>query len=508
MATLSSPGIGTGGLDVKSIISQLVALEQRPLETLKLQAATTTTKISAFGQIQSLVSTLNDAANKLTFASGWNGVATTSSNKDFVSATAIGGAQATVFDVEVTSLARAQSTSAGTALAAAASVTGGGVGRLNIQLGSWNAAGPGSTGVFTKKTVDAAGIDIDISATDTVAEIASKINGANAGVTATILTEGGNQRLLLRSKETGELSGFNITAQARSGDGSAGDPFEFDDIVDGTGLARLATANISTAIGATQSAADAKATVNGIAVTSATNTFDNTVAGVTFKAEKLTEAGKPITITVAQDTSAVQANVEAFVKAYNEVNKILNEGTKYDAATKATGLLQGDSTALGLQRALRSAMQGVSSGSTVFQRLADIGVVQRTGSDPMATAALGGELMVDTAKLSKALTTNPDEVKKFFRGSENVSNAGLAFNVKQLATGLLSGDGFFKSKESVLKNSLQRNAKDQETVNTKIGNFEKRLTARYTALDVQMSSLNALNAYISQQVTTWNKSNG
>ena len=508
MATLSSPGIGTGGLDVKSIITQLVQLEKRPLDTLKLQAATTSTKISAFGQIQSLVSTLNDAANKLTFASGWNGVTTTSSNKDFVSATAIGGAQATIFDVTVDSLARAQSTASGTAIGTAASVSNGVAGRLNIQLGGWDSAGPGSTGVFTQKTLGAAGVDIDVSATDTVADIASKINGANAGVTATILTEGSNQRLLLRSKETGELSGFNITAQTRSGAGTVGDPCVFTDIADGSGLARFATANISTAVGATQSAADAKATVNGIAVTSATNTFANTVAGVTFKAEKLTEVGKPITVTVAQDTSAVQANVEAFVKAYNEVNKILNEGTKYDAATKATGLLQGDSTAVGLQSALRSAMQSVSSGSKVFQRLADIGVVQKTGSDPMATAALGGELMVDTAKLSKALSTNPEEVKKFFRGSENVSNAGLAFNMKQVTTSLLSGDGFFKSKESVLKSSLKRNEKDQEAVNKKVNNFEKRLTARYTALDVQMSSLNALNAYISQQVTTWNKSTG
>jgi flagellar hook-associated protein 2 len=278
-------------------------------------------------------------------------------------------------------------------------------------------------------------------------------------------------------------------------------------MTDGSGLARFATANISTVTGATQSAADAKATVNGMAVTSATNTFADTVAGVTFKAEKET-AGKVITISVAKDTSAVQANVEAFVKAYNEVNKVLNESTKYDKAAKSIGLLQGDSTALGLQSALRSAMQAVSSGSTVYQRLADIGVVQKTSTDPMATAALGGELTVDTTKLNKALTDNPDEVKKFFRGSDAVSTGGLAYKVKTMTAGMLSSDGFFKSKEGVLQASLVRNEKDQASVNAKVNNFEKRITARYTALDTQMSSLNALNAYISQQVTAWNKSTG
>ena len=481
MATLSSPGIGTGGLNVKDIISQLVALEKRPLDTLKLQAATTNTKISAFGQIKSLVSTLSDAASKLTSVTGWNNVATTSSDSTFVSATAIGGTQATSFNVEVQSLAKAQSTASGSISGAV------GVGTLKIELGSWGVTTPGAGGTFVGK---GGAVDITVTASDTVADIAGKINGANAGVTATILTDAGGQRLLLRSKETGLESGFQLT----TADGLPG------------ALSRLTSAEIAPA--ATQTAANAKATVNGIEVESATNTFADSVAGVTFKAEKLTDAGKPVTISVTKDNSAVQANVEAFVKAYNAVNSTLNESTKYDKAAKSIGLLQGDSTALGLQSALRSAMQAVSPGSTVYQRLADIGVVQKTSSDPMATAALGGELTVDTTKLNKALSQNPEEVKKFFRGDGNVATNGLAAAMQKLSSGMLSTDGFFKSKENVLQANLKRNEKDQDSVNMKVNNFEKRITARYNALDTQMSSLNALNAYIAQQVTTWNKSNG
>lgn len=106
MATLSSPGIGSG-LDIKNIVSQLVALEKRPLDTLKLQAATVQTKISAFGQIKSLVSTLSDAAGKLTSVTGWNAVSTASSDSKFVSASAIGGTLPTSFSVEVQGLAKA-----------------------------------------------------------------------------------------------------------------------------------------------------------------------------------------------------------------------------------------------------------------------------------------------------------------------------------------------------------------------------------------------------------------
>ena len=484
MATLSSPGIGTNGLDVKNIITQLVKLEQRPLDTLKLQAATTSTKISAFGQVQSLVASLSDAAGKLTSVTGWNGMSTTSSDSAFVSATATGGTLATNFNVDVVSLAKSQSTASG-------AVTGQvGAGTLTIQLGSWGAKTPNdSPSDFAPKS-GALAVDITISASDTVADIASKINGSNAGVTATILTEGTTQRLLLRSKETGLMSGFQVTTS----DGT------------GNGLGRLATAKVDPL--ATQIAANAQAKVNGIVVTSATNTFADTISGVTFKAEKLTELNKPITISVTKDNSAMQTNIEEFVKAYNAVNQMLNEGTKYDQATKSAGLFQGDSTALGLQNSLRSVLQSVGAGSAVFQRLADIGVVQKTSSDPVASAALGGELTINTAKLTKALNENPEEVKKLFRGEGNVATDGIAAKMKALTVNLLSSDGFFKSKENVLKANLKRNEKDQISVNMRVNNFEKRITARYNALDVQLNTLNGLNAYISQQVTTWNKSNG
>lgn len=498
MATLSSPGIGTNGLDVKNIIKELVKLEQRPLNALTLQAATTNAKISAFGQVQSLVSALSDAAGKLTSVTGWNAVSTTSSDSAFVSATATGGTQATSFNVEVQSLAKAQSTASG-------SITGPvGAGKLKIELGSWGVTTPGAGGTFTAKGASA--IEIEVSATDTVADIASKINGTNAGVTATILTDAGGQRLLLRSKETGLEAGFKLTAQEiTGGTGTASDPYNYADS-DAIPLARLSTAQVDT--GATQVADDARAKVNGIAVQSATNTFANSVSGVTFKAEKVTEANKPVTIAVSKDNSAIQANIEEFVKAYNGINKLMSEATKFDAGAKAAGLLQGDSTAVGLQSALRSAMQAVSGGSAVFQRLADIGVVQKTSTDPMATAALGGELTVDTAKLNKALNQNPEEVKKFFRGSGNVPTEGIAVKMKALTTNMLSNDGFFKSKEGVLKANLVRNEKDQARVNLRVNDFEKRITARYNALDTQLSTLNGLNAYISQQVTAWNKSSG
>jgi flagellar hook-associated protein 2 len=327
-------------------------------------------------------------------------------------------------------------------------------------------------------------VDISISASDKLADVASKINGSTAGVTASILSDASGERLLLRSKSTGEEFGFRLSVM-EGGDTDIASPGN----TDATGLSRLVAGSTTT-----QAAADAKATVNGIPVSSATNTFATTISGVTFKAEQITTA--PIDITVGKDTAAVKANVDEFVKAYNAINQLMQDATKYDAKTNSAGLLQGDSTAIALQNTLRNALQSVTTGGGVFKRLADVGLTQQ----------LGGDLALDSTKFNKALTENPDDLKNLFRNTGSGSAEGIAVKIKAVTTNLLSTDGFFKSKDDTLQLSLKRNAKDQASVNDKVDAFEKRITARYNALDKQMASLNGLNAYIAQQVTTWNKS--
>ncbi|MBL8365319.1 MAG: flagellar cap protein FliD, partial [Comamonas sp.] len=80
--------------------------------------------------------------------------------------------------------------------------------------------------------------------------------------------------------------------------------------------------------------------------------------------------------------------------------------------------------------------------------------------------------------------------------------------IKATTGRLLDNAGFFSSKDAQLKKALERNNKEIERVNERAESTEELLKARYTALDSQMSRLNALNAYIGQQVTTWNKSKG
>lgn len=465
MATISSPGIGSG-LDIKSIVSQLVALEKRPLETLKVRAAEAQTKISVFGQIKSMVSTLADTVGKLTSVTGWNAVSASSSDSAFVTASAIGGTQPTSFNVEVQGLAKAQASYSMALLPVGGAI---GAGSIRLEIGQWSGAvfAPGS----------GTPVDITISATDTVSDVASKINGANAGVTATVLSDASGERLLLRGKNTGVEAGYQLSILSDA-DSDPGDAL---------GLSRLVVGSTTN-----QAASNATATINGIAVSSATNTFSNSISGVTFTAVK--ETTGPVAITIAKDTSVVEKNIADFVKAYNEINGVLNEATKFDAGTKTGGLLQGDSTTLNLQNALRAAIQSVSTASPLFGTLSAIGISQLRG----------GDLELNSAKLGTAMQ-NMDDLRDLFRSTTPGSAEGLAVRIKNLTTTLLASDGYFTRKDDSLKRSLESNSREQVRVNDRASKVEATLNRRYSALDAQMASLNALNTYMTQQITQWNR---
>lgn len=457
MATIASQGIGSG-LDVKSIVSQLVALEKQPLTKLQTSAAVINTKISAFGQIKSLVSSLSSAAGTLNSLTTWNAVSASSSNTAAVSASAVGGTASNAFTFQVTKLAKAQSYASDT-----------------LPLPAGTPLGPGTLNITM--TGSATPLEIVVGGSDSVSEIASKINGAGGGITAAVLNDASGERLLLRSKTTGLANGFTVNVIDNDNNNT-----------DAAGLSRLVNG------ASTVAAEDATATINGnIPVTSATNTFTNVISGVTLTAkEEMTAAAD---ITVGPNRSAVTSAVDGFVKAYNDLNTTLQELTKYDAGTKQAGLLQGDTTALGLQNAIRGVLQSTTNGSA-YRRLSDVGI----------STELGGNLAVNSSKLSAALD-NGDQVKKLFTAdNNNALTNGFALKFKTFSDGLLNTDGFFKSKDASLKRSLDANSKDQSRLNDKVSRVEASLLRRYSALDAQMASLTALNNYVAQQVTQWNKS--
>jgi flagellar hook-associated protein 2 len=473
MATISSPGIGSG-LDVQSIVSQLVALEKAPIKQLQTQATSFQTKLSTYGTIKSQVAALGDAAAKISTSAGWNEVTATSSNPSAVGVTASAGSAATSLTFEVQQLAKAQSV----ASSAVPTASGVGSGSLTISLGGW------SGGVFTPGAGSPVNVTIN-PGQDSLTEIAAKINEAGAGVSATVLRDASGERLLVRSSATGQENGFRI--EVADDDGSN---------TNETGLSRLAfDPGTAAGMAQTQSGQNALATVNNVSINSASNRLTDTLPGLTLQLSQVTTA--PVEVDVTVDTEAARKNIQAFVDAYNTLNSTLAKATRYEPGTKTAGALQGDATAIGLQNSLRGMMRSVTA-SSPFERLLDIGIEAKSG----------GELSIKTEKLDAALA-NLDGIKSLFTTETgDATTRGFGLKIKAFADGLLASEGLVSNKSTAIQGAIDRNSKEQEKITERAARSEVRLLAQYSAMDSAMSRLSGLSAFVSQQITLWNKSSG
>ena len=454
MSTISSPGLASG-IDVKSIVSQLVALDRAPLQPLQRTASSLQSKLSVYGSLKSMVSGLGDAAAKLSQSSSWSGVKASSSNAAAVSATAAPGASATSLSIEVQHLAKAQSAASG----AIATGSGIGAGTLSIQVGT------------------GAAIDVVIEAgKDSLSEVARQINEAKAGVSATVLRDASGERLLMRSNDTGAANSFTVGV-------SGGDPGELERLAFGAGPGGLTQ---------TQAGLDAQATINNVAITSASNTLGDSVPGLTLTLSQVTTA--PVEVAVSADQDAMKRNVQAFVDAYNGLNDLLTEATKYNPNTKTAGSLQGDSTAVGLQNALRGMMGSVTA-SSPFSRLIDVGI----------EAQKGGKLEIKADKLNAAIG-NLDGLRALFTSTSTDPTAqGFGFKIKTFADGLVNATGTLSTKTDSLQGAIKRNSTEQDKVISRAARAEVRYLAQYNAMDAAVGRLSGLNAFVSQQITLWNQ---
>ena len=242
-----------------------------------------------------------------------------------------------------------------------------------------------------------------------------------------------------------------------------------------------------------QAALNALVDINGVPIVSATNKMVDVITGVTLQVNQVTT--EPIDITVENDLEATQKNIQAFVDAYNALNTTLADSTKYDAASKKGGIMQGDSTTVGLQNALRSMLGSASVGST-YTRLSDVGIERQTD----------GSLKVNATKLTSAMQ-NLDNIKNLFAtNNSNPATNGFGLKVRDFARGLVAADGLVTNKATALQGSITRNSKDQDRVTDRAARVEVQLRAQYSALDAQMAQMSSLSSYVTAQLAQWNKS--
>ena len=220
----------------------------------------------------------------------------------------------------------------------------------------------------------------------------------------------------------------------------------------------------------------AKLSLDGINITSASNSVSGAIDGVTIN---LAAAGST-TLTVSRDNSAATKAVQGFVDAYNSYVKTVGTLSSYDKDTGQAGILLGDTTLNSVQRQIGSVLSGKVAGNSIGS-LASLGI----------TRSADGSLAVDNAKLAATLDSNPSAVQDLFAGSN-----GYAKRLNTALDGFTASGGIISTRQQSLTDSLSKLNTQQSQLDARMSVYEKQLRDQYTQLDTLVSSLNNTSSYL------------
>lgn len=442
------------GLNTKSIVEQLVALRKKqlvdPIQTKIDKIADRKSGLeafkSAFDSLRTAALTLKNTDN-----TGWNIKSATSSDTATVLVASTSSASAIAGTYDMTAI---------TTLAKADRVVFNGVAnKSTTQLGA---------GTLTIKYGSNAASTITIASTaSTLENVQTAINDADIGVTASIVNDGGATpyRLMLVGADTG--SSFTVHGASTNYPEMSG------------AIASTLTVDTVTSDTAANQAANAAFTLNGLAISSTSNSVTDAVPGVTLTL--LTTTASTKTITVKQDTTKILSNISAFVAEYNNVRTLLRKALLPDTVTGKLGALARETT-LSAASGRISDIFSTRFNSLVgadYDSLAEVGITTDVNSNPV----------VDTGKLSTALDTNLSDVQQLFQGSS--LEDGVAEKMYTYMDNLLKADGTFAKLDSEWTAATTQFKTILADRNRLIENYQSRLQNKFNKMEQKIAALKA-----------------
>ncbi|WP_144209968.1 flagellar filament capping protein FliD [Shewanella donghaensis] len=433
---LTATGIGSG-LDINTIVGVLVDAEKLPKEALfDKTEETIESKVSGIGTLKSKLATFQDALEKLTDPDSLNIRNVSTGDSIYFGATADKTAQTGNYQIQVEQLASSHKI-AGTNVADATSA----VGQGSLDL-----------------SVNGEAFSVDIEATDSLKDIADKINSAddNSGITATIITSDAGSRLVFSSDETGTDNEVSVVANDTAGSG-------LNDMFGAGNLTTLSDAKNSIVY------------IDGQKVTSQSNEVKDAIVGVTLS---LTEAdmSKTSTLKIEQDDESVKDNIQGFVDAYNSLVDSISSLSKYDVENEEAAALQGDSMIRSIESQMRSVIStrvDVDGSSTA---LYDIGI----------ETDRYGKLSIDSTKLDKIISEDMNLVEGLFASPDT----GIANRLDTLVESYVESGGLIDSRNTSLTKEQSRLDDQRESFSLKMEMLEARLFKQFNAMDLIVAQMN------------------
>ena len=451
---------GSDAIDTGALVTQLVAATRTPRQTaITNKQSLNNTRISALASAMGSLGTF-EAALKETLGNGTYAGQLASNDPTIVAISALPGGvpQGLPAQIEVQQLASAQTLESAFLAAASDPV---GLGTLTLTTAS---------GAHT--------ITID-STNNSLTGLAAAINGANAGVTASVVVDNRGARLVMKG-ETGAANAFTLTKEA-------GD----------TADAQLATFNFDGTSGGltrTQTAVDSIVKIDGITHQNDSNELTTALPYVRIDLNKAAP-GTLVTLASTEPTTTIKDLLKEFVKAYNTLRSAVNGATRAATDIVSAGALAGDPGMRDMINKLSRLTTTQLTTTGTYQTLSDIGV--KTNQD--------GTLSFDEARFDTVAKVDPQGISQMINPAvSTVGEPGLAKIVTDLKNDVEGANGALATSKAKYNSLAADYTKQLQKLDKEMTDYEARLDTIYTNMGAKLAALKATQSYLNQQISIWN----
>lgn len=448
-------GLATG-LDTNSLITQLMQLERKPIERLQLRKDLENDRLSALGNFDTKYKNLLAKIEALDTSKELLPKAASVSSDKYFKTTATSDATAGTYQIKTIRQAQKEKV-----------VSTNGLGYADKDAKNF---GTGSFSITTTNggTPTTTNINID-SNNNSLAGIMKAINDSDAKVSATVINDGDEYRLVLTGDSVGD-AGITLNMAGMTG---------------GT------YANPSLEASPVQAAQTAKINVDGINIESTSDKFSEAIPGVTLDLSSSDGGTEVTTLTVADDEAGIRKKFDEFVSAYNDILTFVSQATGKD------GALGNDAGVRMSKSRLQSLLTSTISGTGAFKNLSDIGI---------KTDKKDGKLSIDSTLFTKAMADLPS-VEKLMLGETGVDGMTKKFSdyLKPLTDSI---SGFSAGRKDGINSAIKRYDQNMESMERRLEQREKSMRAQFTMLEELVSNMNTQSSYISQQMSTFSQMSG
>lgn len=458
---------GAGNIDL--LLASFRSLEERPIRNLETQKGAIDKRISLFSDLKSKLSSLSSIATELSYSgsvSVFGMRAATSSDETVATVTATSSASVTAHTLFVSQLAKADQV-----VSNQYTLTGS---DLSTALG----AGTFTFDVTVNGTTQS--VSVDIAATDdnqtVLNSIVSAVNDVtDIGISASLVKDSATTgRVVFASDSTG--ADFEMTLADTSGT-----------------LLSTAGLNDSVAMSGTSggyiyasSALNAVMQIDGLSVSSNSNTVEDAVSGLTINLLKTQESGaQPVTINVTNDVEGIKGKLQSFIDAYNEVIDFIKSNTSVDSVTHLRSPLAGDFSVtnirLQMRQALANPVTGLTAGDPTI--LTEFGIsVDRDGKLSIS----------DSEKLEDNIRDNLDQIEQLFNSSD-----GYSGRLTTLLDTMTGGEGILEKRKDVLQSQINRMNSRIDLMRKGVDKKMEFYRQQFAQLQTAFAQFSAQSSYLS-----------